>query len=453
MPDTTDRAARADEPAFRIEVDQNRFLPIGAREVHAIVGVTSHGPVPTGASVNAAEAVIVDTSGSMYGERLDAAKHAARAAVETLREGVRFAVVSGHTRAHVVYPGDGAGMARADDTTRAEALAAIGRLRAGGGTRMGTWLTRAAELFATVGDGVKHAILLTDGQNNEADEDFERALNRVTGAFVCDCRGVGTDWKVDELRRIDAALLGGGPGIIADPGDMAADFRAMTRASMGKAVADVALRLWTPRSSVVRHVKQVAPTVRDLTGREVERTPQTGDYPTGSWGTESRDYHVCVEVPPGDPGRRLRAGWVRVVLPGTDGAPERVLASGNILAEWTPDAGRATEIDFRVAHYTGQAELAQAVQDGLAARRDGDDDTATTRLGRAVALAHESGNEETARLLGRVVDVVDPVAGTVRLKPGVAKVDEMTLDTNSTRTVRTRPRQGGPDTGGAPVPG
>lgn len=450
MPNTSDRAA---EPGFRIEVDQNRFLPIGGREVHAVVNVTSHGPVLVGSSVRASEVIIVDTSGSMYGEKLNAAKQAARAAIETLRDGVRFAVVTGHSRAHVLFPEGGGRMVEADPSTRAEALEAVGRLRAGGGTRIGAWLTRAAELFATADGGVKHAILLTDGQNNEATEDFERALTQVTGAFVCDCRGVGTDWEVDELRRIDAALLGGGPGIIADPADMAADFRAMAQTSMGKAVADVALRLWTPQDSVVRHVKQVAPTVQDLTGRAVGRVPQTGDYPTGSWGTESRDYHVCVEVPPGDPGRQLRAGWVRVVLPGTDGAQDQVLASGNILAEWTADEVRATEIDRRVAHYTGQAELSQAIQDGLAARRDGDDDTATTRLGRAVALADESGNEETAKLLRKVVDVVDAATGTVRLRPSVDKVDEMTLDTNSTRTVRTRPRQSRPDTGGTPVSG
>src|SRR5690606_15150424 len=212
----------------------------------------------------------------------------------------------------------------------------------------------------------------------------------------------------------DAALLGGGPGIIADPADLEADFRAMAQASMGKAVADVALRLWTPQNAVVRYVKQVAPTVQDLSDRAVERVAQAGYYPTGSCGTESRDYHVCVEVPPGDPGRQLRAGWIRVVMPGEGGAQDQVLASGNILAEWTSNEVRATEINPRVAHYTGQVELAQAIQDGLTARREGDEATATTRLGRAVALAHESGNEDTAKLLDRVVDVVDAATGTVR---------------------------------------
>lgn len=449
MPNRSDRSA---EPGFRVEIDQNPYLPIGGTEVHAVVSVTSNSPVLVGSSVRASEVIIIDTSGSMYGEKINAAKRAARAAIETLRDGVRFAVVAGHREAEMIFP-ETAHLVEADASTRAAALDAVGRLRADGGTRMGSWLLKAAELFDTADEGIRHAILLTDGQNNEMSDVFEGVLQRLAGRFVCDCRGVGTDWKVEELRRIDSALLGGGPGIVADPADLEADFRAMARASMGKAVADVALRLWTPQNAVVRYVKQVAPTVQDLSERAVERAAQAGDYPTGSWGTESRDYHVCVEVPPGDPGRQLRAGWVRVVLPGEGGAQDQVLASGNILAEWTSDEVMATEINPRVAHYTGQAELAQAIQDGLAARREGDEPTATTRLGRAVALAHESGNGETAKLLDRVVDVVDAVTGTVRLKPSVDKVDEMTLDTNSTRTVRTRPRQSGPGPGGAPGPG
>ena len=71
-------------------------------------------------------------------------------------------------------------------------------------------------------------------------------------------------------------------------------------------------------------------------------------------------------------------------------------------------------------------------------RSAGDEDTAALRLGWAVALAHESGNEDTAKLLAKVVDVIDPATGTVRLKAKVADADEMTLDTRSTKTVRAR---------------
>lgn len=55
-----------------------------------------------------------------------------------------------------------------------------------------------------------------------------------------------------------------------------------------------------------------------------------------------------------------------------------------------------------------------------------------------MALAERSGNEGTAKLLAKVVDVVDAASGTVRLKKTVDDADEMALDTRSTKTVRTK---------------
>ena len=115
-----------------------------------------------------------------------------------------------------------------------------------------------------------------------------------------------------------------------------------------------------------------------------------------------------------------------------------VLGRGDVLAEWTDDTALSTRISRGVALYTGQAELAEAIQEGLAAHRAGDERVATARLGRAVALADETGNEGTARLLARVVDVLDAPTGTVRLRSGVSKADTMTLDSRSTKTVRVR---------------
>jgi hypothetical protein len=89
-----------------------------------------------------------------------------------------------------------------------------------------------------------------------------------------------------------------------------------------------------------------------------------------------------------------------------------------------------------VAHYTGQADLAQSIQDGMDARAHGDDDKATALLGKAVKIAHDSGNEATAKLLRKVVDVEDAETGTVRLKASVAKEDSMALETRSTKTAR-----------------
>ena len=78
------------------------------------------------------------------------------------------------------------------------------------------------------------------------------------------------------------------------------------------------------------------------------------------------------------------------------------------------------------------------IQEGLAAKAAGDEDTATTKLGRAVQLAAETGNDEATSKLRKVVDIADAGTGTVRLRKAVDKVDEMALDTASTKTTRIR---------------
>ena len=118
-------------------------------------------------------------------------------------------------------------------------------------------------------------------------------------------------------------------------------------------------------------------------------------------------------------------------------AGDQVLSEGLVKAVWTADTALSAQISRRVAHYTGQAELAQAVQEGLSARKNGDIATATAKLQRAMELAVESGNDGTAKLLRGVVDV-DERTGTVRLRREVAAADEMALDARSTKTARVR---------------
>lgn len=382
---------------------------------------------------------MVDCSGSMDypPTKMRNARDATAAAIDTLRDGVAFAVVAGTHVASEVYPGGGR-LAVADAQTRGQAKEALRRLSAGGGTAIGTWLRLTDRLLASSDVPIRHGILLTDGRNeHESPEDLRSALDAGAGRFTCDARGVGTDWEVKEVTGVASALLGTAD-IVADPAGLAADFTSMMENAMGKEVADVALRLWTPVGVEIKFVKQVAPTVEELTGRRTEAGPRAGDYPTGSWGDESRDYHVCVQVPEAGIGQEMLAARVSLIIPAADGGAPEVLSQGLVKAVWTDDMVASTSINPQVAHYTGQAELAQVIQQGLDARKSGDFDGATAKLGRAVQLAADSGNEDTAKLLSKVVDVVDAATGTVRLKAKVAEADEMTLETRSTKTVRVK---------------
>ena len=417
---------------FKAEVFQNEYLADGATDAHAVVSVSCTGAGKAGVSGEAAEIIIVDTSGSMDmpPTKIAAARRAARVAIGEIVDDTWFAVVSGHSIAQMVYPPH-AGMAKMTSVTRQEALTAVERLRSGGATAIGSWIQAATELFSQVSAAQRHAILLTDGKiEGEPKGALGQALTAARGKFQCDCRGIGEDWVVEELREISTALMGS-VDIVAKPEDLEADFEAMMQASMNRGVADVRLRIWTPQGSEVLFVRQVAPTVEDITSTGVQNG-LVREFPTGAWSDESRDYHVAVRVPVASIGNERLAARVEVVV------NDEVQAKSLVKAVWSADTDLTTRIDPAVAHYTGQAKLADTIQKGLAAKASGDDRTATVLLGEAAKIAHDSGNENTTRLLAKVVDVVDVETGTVRLKREVEKSDEMALDTRSTKTTRIR---------------
>ena len=105
--------------------------------------------------------------------------------------------------------------------------------------------------------------------------------------------------------------------------------------------------------------------------------------------------------------------------------------------QWSENNALTARISKEVAHYTGQKELADSIQEGLEAKAQGDEDKATRLLGRAAQLAAQSGNEEVTRRLKKVVDLVDAGTGTVRLRKA-DKAAEMELELGGTRTVRRR---------------
>jgi hypothetical protein len=416
------------------EVFENEFLAADATDVHAIVTVTCKGAgTVSESSGDAAEIIIIDRSGSMSQPRakIVAARAAAAEAIEEIVDGTWFAVIGGNQQATMVYPHTPE-LVRADEASRSSAKEAVRHLDPAGGTAIGSWLRAATELFNGVESVQQHAILLTDGRNEtESPEQLQAAIREATWLFQCDCRGVGQDWDVNELRGISSALLGS-VDIIAEPALMEADFRAMMQAAMSRGVADAKLRIWAPQGSQVLFVRQVAPTIEDLTARSIPVSALVRDFPTGSWGDESRDYHVSVRVPAKSIGAEMLAARVQVMV------RDEVAAQGLVRATWSDDSALTTRINAAVAHYTGQAELAEAIQDGLAAKAAGDDRTATIKLGKAAQLAAATGDAEATNRLKRVVDIEDADTGTVRLKRDASKLDEMALDTASTKTTRVK---------------
>jgi hypothetical protein len=416
---------------FEIECFQNEFLPQDGVVMHAVLTVSASGTGAaegTGQAGERTELLIVDTSGSMNGKKLRAVKAATAAAIECVPAGVRFGVITGNHEALVaVAP------AVASLQSRDAAKQAVKRFEAGGGTAMGSWIRLAAEVF---GDepGIRHAILLTDGKNeSEAPADLEWALADADGAFQCDCRGVGDNWDVGELRKVATALRGT-YDIVAEPEELERDFSRLLQESLLRQVSEITLRVWTPQGAEVVALKQMEPPL-DLTGTRAVTGPLVGEYTTGAWGDETRDYYLSVRMPVGQLGDKMLAARVTLVVGGEP------VGQGLVTAEWTDDVAKSTRMNKRVAEAVGEGELADAIQEGVDAHRRGDVENANNQFGLAVRKASESGNDEALERLSKLVDIEDPVTGRVRPKAKVEKVDVMTLETRSTRTSRTtRPR-------------
>ncbi|WP_020666930.1 VWA domain-containing protein [Amycolatopsis nigrescens] len=409
----------AERPEFRLELSQNKYLSTSDKVMDAVLTVTGTGG---GVAAEAAEVLLVDCSSSMDWPptKIDAARRATRAAIDTLRDGVFFGVVQGTLHATMVYP-DGPRLVPAGPETRAAAKAAVAGLIASGQTAIGRWLALAGQLLDRHPDAVRHAVLLTDGRNEfESEADLAAVLASCAGRFVCDARGIGDDWDVGELERIAVALQGSADAVV-DEAELAADFRKMIGNAMRKVVPELRLRITTMPFTELRFVKQVHPSVVDLTERCVQTGPRTYELTTGPWAAEDREYHLCLEVRlPGRPmGEDFQLGKVELATGDRWDEAGPVPVVGHV----TEDVVLFSRPDPRVERHTVQQDLGHAVRAGWDAFEQQDRAAAAAEWGTAVRLATGLGNEEILRRLRRLVDVEDAAAGRVRLRDDLRRRD------------------------------
>src|SRR6266511_6390 len=97
-----------DQPAFTAKVYQNQYLPVGGTVVDAVVTLTASGSglAAVGTPPTPAHVMMIDCWGSMNGAvtKIAEPKKARMSAIDTLRDGVAFAIVAGWARAEMAYP-------------------------------------------------------------------------------------------------------------------------------------------------------------------------------------------------------------------------------------------------------------------------------------------------------------------------------------------------------------
>jgi hypothetical protein len=430
---------------FTLTIIQQKYLHQGADEIQAMIRVTvatpgdEPGDEGTGAATDgAAEVIIMDCSGSMARPRpkLLAARRAAGAALDAMRDGTEFAVLSGRYDADMVYPRRHT-LARATPETRAEAKGAVERLDADGLTRISSWLAMAAQLLRPHQGLIRHTMLFTDGKNQHESLDgtLDRVLSACRGIFTCDVRGIGDEWEPSDLLKI-AAVLHGRAGGLPDVADLEDDFRATMREAMRKVVPDVGLRIRPAPGVTVLELRQLHPADADLTKQGEPAGATATQYWIGSWSAETRDY--LVRLAARVDGFRQEAdvplARVDVTVRGADGGYQAVLAApGFVLAHWTTDPQRPTRLP--TDSYADQRKTGHAITAGCHAWLAGQYGEAEEAWGTAVRLATETGDEDRLSLLVPLVEVLDLVTEKVRLRDGISRADVLRAEVGSSATI------------------
>jgi len=242
--------------------------------------------------------LVIDASGSMGGEPLEAAKAAARGVVEQLCEGDRVTLVS--FADDVIVHADAV---PTDDAGRARLAKAIGGLVTRGCTDLGAgWLEgcdRVAQAMDKVAGGQHRVVVLSDGHANAGLTDPEQlglhaAELRRRGLYTS-AVGIGDHYSPSQLQAI--AEQGGGRLHDAPLGeDIVAVLLGELREILGTAADDVTLRVTHARRLPVAVLGPFPRTVADQAVEVAAGTLVSG---------ASRQVVLQLAVPAGRRGERF----------------------------------------------------------------------------------------------------------------------------------------------------
>ena len=184
------------EDIFLADQDQETFVRIA---LNGIISSLSISRVPINLII------VVDYSGSMRGDKIAAARAAAKAAVDTLQSGDQVTVIAFSSVAETLVPTTILGQGDVDGAMRA-----LDEMEARGTTNMRTALEAAAQgaIRAFSGSRTNRVILLTDGKPQKEDGLVD-IVGQLAHAGICTTTlGIGDDFNESLLERLASVGTG-----------------------------------------------------------------------------------------------------------------------------------------------------------------------------------------------------------------------------------------------------
>ena len=341
--------------------------------------------------------LVIDRSGSMAGDKLQLALHAARQAIRALQDGDRFSVVTFDEHIEVPVPST-----EATAAARLRAEAALDAVTSRGNTNLGGgWLSGCAQVGKHLPeDALGRCLLLTDGQANhgitEPDELTRRArklrMKRVTTSTL----GLGEGFNEFLLGRLSEE--GGGNFYFAERADQLPGFVARELGEVLSVVArDASLLVEAPEGVEVESLNDY-PCTREGT---------TFSFSLGSLpGGLAMAPMLRLRFPAGPVGQQLSA---TVRLTDRDGA----LSNEPRTLAWTRGAQeqvRAQAVDVEVTRPAAALDAARARRVALELNRNGQWAEAASRLAEESTRLRDyaAGDRETLAHAGELDSEKEP---------------------------------------------
>jgi Ca-activated chloride channel family protein len=359
---TTEEASNV--VSVTIEADQDKILN-GDCDAMAMIEVTGSDD-GRAERVPVAIALVLDSSGSMRGQKIEDAKRAATALVEQLYVGDIVTVISydnrarGHLNNYVITE------------DRFTAYNAISQIQANGNTCISCGINLAYGALSTAPSShVRRMVMLSDGNANEGvvtDEGLRGLAAQASGSrgIVSSTIGLGTDYN----EGLMTAMSSGGTGNYYFLPGANAISRVLERefASLSTTVATQVTLIVKPENGVTLRDSDAVGSSRD--GNSLVIT--VGQLSQG----QTRQFLVPVNLPPGDLGTIIT---VEASYTPVNGSPTYTVASLELVRTDDPTLAAAS-LNRGVASFEARLETADDVDAAMSLYGGGNVEAAQNQL-------------------------------------------------------------------------
>ncbi len=277
----------------RLAVSHGRLLAEGTRPMHVEIRVRAdQGGDVVEERAPVAMVLVVDTSGSMAGRKIEDARRSALEMLDEMQPGDMVSVVRFATQAEVLVP-----LGRVGDV-RGEARRQIDHLRADGNTDIANALRTADRVLGFARDGrVGRIVLVTDGRDTSGaprSTGSDVARSEASRGFTVSALGIGADYDDAYLAGISDAGRGNYE-FLRDSSALSRFLSKELREATKTRVRNVEARLSLPSDARIRNVWGA--------------TWDSNRLSLGSlFAGDERRVIVALDVPAGSPGSSIEVG-------------------------------------------------------------------------------------------------------------------------------------------------